>query len=84
MRILVKILIWSLLVGLALTWLGWTPADLLAHVWGLLGLLPAWVAGMAAWAWPYIRQGAVIVVPVAVVVLLLTAFRRHRGGDDRS
>lgn len=78
MRFVIRILIWSLLVGLVLAWLGWTPAELVGRLWGLLGHLPAWVFGIADWAWPYIRQGAVIVVPLALIGLLLEMRRRRR------
>lgn len=79
MRFVIRILFWSLIVGLVLAWLGWTPGDLLGRVLALLARLPEWFADIFGWAWPYMREGAVIVVPVAVIVLLMAAIRRRRG-----
>jgi hypothetical protein len=84
MRFMIRILIWSLLVGLVLAWLGWTPADLIGRLWGLVAHLPGWLLGFADWAWPYISQGAVIVVPLALIGLLLEMRRRRRRTDQRS
>lgn len=80
MRFVIRILIWSLLVGLVLAWMGWTPTDLLRHVLALLEKLPDWLADIFGWAWPYVRQGAIIVVPVAAILLLLRVIRRRSGG----
>lgn len=82
MRIIIRILIWSLLVGLLLTWLDWTPQELLAEIWSALRALPEWAAAIFGWAWPYIRQGAIIVVPVAVIVLIMRGVRGRRGPVD--
>lgn len=79
MRLVIRILIWSLLVGLLLAWLGWTPDDLLRHALDLLEQVPGWLADIFGWAWPYVRQGAMIVLPVAAVLLLLRMIRRRPG-----
>lgn len=79
MRVLIRILFWSLIVGLVLAWLGWSASDLVDHVLAVLARLPDWLAEIFGWAWPYIRQGAVIVIPVAIILLLLRALRRRRG-----
>lgn len=71
MRFVIRILIWSLLVGVVLAWLGWTPAELLAHMVGLAGQV-------IGWSWPYVKQGAVIVVPLALIGLLVELVRRRR------
>lgn len=78
MRTIVKIVIWSLLVGLVLTWLGWTPGDLIRHGLDILRLLPEWLRDILEWAWPYIRQGAVIVVPVAIIMIIAARWRKRR------
>lgn len=78
MRFIFRILIWSLMVGLVLAWLGWTPADFIHRLWHLLGHFPGWMLGFADWAWPYVKQGAVIVVPLAVIGLVLEMRRRRR------
>lgn len=79
MRTIVKIVIWSLLVGLVLTWMGWTPGDLIHQGLALLRVLPEWFRDILGWAWPYIRQGAVIVVPVAIILILTGRLRQRRG-----
>ena len=71
MRFVIRILIWSLLVGLVLAWLGWTPAEMLSRTVGLVGQI-------IGWSWPYVKQGAVIVVPMALIGVLLELLRRHR------
>lgn len=81
MRFMIRVLIWSLIVGLVLAWLGWTPAELLDHALDLLGRVPDWLADIFGWAWPYVRQGAVIVVPVAAILLLVRIVRGNRRGD---
>ncbi|OYQ32974.1 hypothetical protein CHU95_19340 [Niveispirillum lacus] len=78
MRFLIRILIWSLAVGLVLAWLGWTPGDLLRHALAVLGQVPDALADLFGWAWPYMRQGAIIVVPVALILLLLRVMRAPR------
>ncbi|MFY8095287.1 MAG: hypothetical protein ACOVN0_17540 [Niveispirillum sp.] len=80
MRFVIRVLIWSLLVGMVLAWLGWTPGDMLRHAIRLLEQVPDGLAGVFGWAWPYVRQGAMIVVPVAAILLLLRLLRRPRGG----
>lgn len=83
MRFVIRILIWSLVVGLVLAWLGWTPAELIGWLWHQLGHLPAWVFGFADWAWPYVKQGAIIVVPLALIGLVLELRRRRRPDNRR-
>lgn len=83
MRFVIRILIWSLVVGLVLAWLGWTPAELIGWLWHLLGHLPTWVLGVADWAWPYVKQGAIIVVPLALIGLVLELRRRRRPDNRR-
>jgi hypothetical protein len=82
MRLIVNILIWSLLVGLLLAWLHIDPFDLLRDSLHFLGRLPAILANLLGWAWPYVAAGAVIVVPIALIGLLPRLWRRSRR-DDR-
>jgi hypothetical protein len=65
-----------------LAWLGWTPGDLLAHGLMMAGDLLVWLRDFFGWAWTYIRQGAVIVVPVAVIILVMRLLRHRRGPMD--
>ncbi|MBP7336413.1 hypothetical protein [Niveispirillum sp.] len=81
MRFVIQLLIWSLLVGLVLAWLGWTPGELLHHVLDLLEQVPEWLADIFGWAWPYVRQGAIIVVPIAAILLVLRLIRRRPGSN---
>lgn len=78
MRFLINILIWSLLVGLLLAWLGMNPVDLLRDSVALLAELPEFLADLFGWAWPYIVTGAVIVVPLALLGLLFRLLRGRR------
>lgn len=71
----VKLVIASLLVGLALAWLDKDPLDLLAWaretVKGALGDAAEWVM----WSAKYILLGAVVVVPIWLLSYLWRAAR---------
>ena len=84
MRLIVNILIWSLLVGLLLAWLRIDPYDLLRGALHAIAALPAMLADLFGWAWPYVATGAVIVVPIALIGLLPRLWRRRppSGGRD--
>ncbi len=67
---IIKVLIVSLLVGFALTLFDITPQQLLANVGGTVQSIFQVGVSMVEWAVPYILLGAVIVVPIWVVVKL--------------
>jgi hypothetical protein len=67
---IVKILIVSLLVGFALTLFDVTPKQLLANLGGTVQSIFEVGVSMVEWAVPYILLGAVVVVPIWIVVKL--------------
>jgi len=67
---IVKILIVSLLVGFALTLFDITPKQLLANLGGTVQSIFEVGVSMVEWAVPYILLGAVVVVPIWIVVKL--------------
>lgn len=73
---LVKILLASLVVGVALAWLDIAPEEVLRDV----GLTPheliTYLDAGVRWALPHIILGAVVTVPVWIVIYL---FRPPRG-----
>ncbi|MCU0831240.1 MAG: DUF6460 domain-containing protein [Rhizobiaceae bacterium] len=75
LRVAVKLLIASLLVGIVLAALDWTPRDVYARVIDLFVSL--WEAGFEALGrfGEYVLLGAAIVIPVFIVVRLLSVRR---------
>lgn len=74
-RVLVKLLVLSLFVGMAMRFFGWSPQDV---YWALRdAAADAWAMGFGALddAFGYILLGAAVVVPVFLVIRLLS-FRR--------
>ena len=71
LAVALKLAIYSLLVGLVLAWLDWTPRDL----W-------FWASDTVRWAWAelgslgeYMAIGAVVVVPLFIVSRILSRRR---------
>jgi hypothetical protein len=75
----VKLLIASLLVGLAMRLLGVTPRSLIANFGATVERTFDALAGFAGWAVDYVLLGAVIVVPIWLVVFLLDLAKSKRG-----
>lgn len=84
MKLLLKIVLWSVLVGLVLAWTGLSPGQAVMAMVAWLGDVPPLLADLFGWAWPYMREGAVIVVPIVVVGALIRHLRRRRSLSDRS
>lgn len=76
MGTILRLLLLCFLVGLLLSYLNLSPQGLVADMAGTLRELGALLVGFLRWAGPYVRLGAVVVVPVAVVVVLLRLARR--------
>ncbi|MCB2055302.1 MAG: hypothetical protein KDE35_13795 [Geminicoccaceae bacterium] len=69
----VKLLLASLVVGMALAWLDMDPMDLLSWVRDNLQDVFGNAADWVQWSVKYVLLGAVIVVPVWLVLYLLRA-----------
>lgn len=75
---IIKIVIVSLLVGFALTLFDITPKQLLANVGGTVQSIFEVGVSMVEWAVPYILLGAVIVVPIWLVIKLWAVVKNRR------
>lgn len=75
LRVALKLIVVSLLVGAFMSVMGWTPRDLLYHVLDLIDGI--WYLGFDAIYrfWGYLLIGAVVVVP-AFLILRLVSYRR--------
>ncbi|NVJ70704.1 MAG: hypothetical protein HWE08_10150 [Alphaproteobacteria bacterium] len=72
--VVLKLAIWSFLVGLLLYWLEWSPGDVYGWIADKLAAIWNWLVGSGL---QYVLLGATIVVPI----YLITQFKnRRRGG----
>lgn len=69
----------SLVVGLVLAALGWTPADLLDRMGGMLQGLWRMSSDALGWAGSYMLLGAMIVLPIWLARYLWRRLQRRRG-----
>ena len=76
---IVKILIASLLVGLVMHWFGITPRSLITNFGDSVVRMFGTVASFIDWAIDYILVGAIIVVPIWLIVFLLDRARGRKG-----
>ena len=76
---ILKLLIASLLVGLVMRWFDITPRSLIANFGDTVQRMFERLAGFFGWAVDYILVGAVIVVPIWLVVFLLDRIKTKRG-----
>lgn len=76
---IVKLLIASLLVGIAMRWLDVTPRSLIANLGETIGRAFDSLANFAGWAVDYVLLGAVIVVPIWAVVFFINRVKGKRG-----
>jgi len=72
--VIIKLLIWSFLVGLLLYWLEWSPGDVYGWIANKVATLWAWLVGSGL---QYVLLGATIVVPIYVIMQFKN---RRRGG----
>lgn len=70
---IVKILVWSFLVGLFLYWMEWSPGDVYGWMAGTFAGIWDWLVGTGL---QYVLLGATIVVPV---YFLMRLKNRRRG-----
>jgi hypothetical protein len=73
---IIKIVIWSLIIGLALSLAGVTPETLLSGLGSTVQRIFSVFVDMFRWAVPYIILGAVVVIPIWAVVFVWRLFRR--------
>lgn len=74
---ILRILIASLLVGMAMAWLDLRPDDILHWLTTSLGDVLANAQSWAGWTVKYMLLGAVVVVPIWVLWYLLQFLRRR-------
>ena len=75
-RTVVKLFVLSLVVGLILRWLDVTPLDLIEDLGENARQFFQWLRGFLGWAVEYVLLGAVIVVPLWLIMVLVSRFRR--------
>ena len=76
---ILKLLIASLLVGLVMHWFDITPRSLIANFGASVTRIFDTMASFAGWAVDYILVGAIVVVPIWLVVFLLDRIKTKRG-----
>ena len=76
-RTLVRLFFFSLVVGLALSALNVSPQSLLGTIGGTVEVIFLRVADVVAWAVPFVLIGAVVVVPIWLVLSALRIVRRR-------
>ncbi|GEO36732.1 hypothetical protein SAE02_08800 [Skermanella aerolata] len=75
---IIRILVLSLIVGLAISFFDINPMGILNDTWDTVLAVGGLFKGVADWALPYILVGAVVVVPIALISALLRYLRRPR------
>lgn len=78
---IIKLLIASLLVGLVMHWFGITPRNLIHNFGDSVVRIFGTLTSFIDWAVDYILVGAVIVVPIWLIILLADRAKRSRGGN---
>jgi len=73
---IIRIIVLSLIVGLALSFFDINPVGILNNTWDTILAVVALFSGIAEWALPYVLVGAVVVVPLALIAALLRYLRR--------
>lgn len=76
---IIKLLIASLLVGLVMHWFGITPRNLIHNFGDSVVRIFGTLTSFIDWAVDYILVGAVIVVPIWLIVFLADRAKRNRG-----
>lgn len=78
LSVLVKLVLLSLVVGVILSWLSWSPMEIVDWVIGFFGRLWTGIFGSLDRAIDYFILGAVIVVPLFLLSRLM------KSGRDRA
>jgi hypothetical protein len=79
-RVLVQLVVFSFVVGIVLTAVGVSPYDIVNSLGRLVQRIYDSGFETLAWAWRYFLLGAVIVIPVWLVMRLLRLGRGPRTG----
>lgn len=74
-QVLLRLIVLSLVVGIVLSALGITPAEIIERATGIARRISAMGFGAIGSAWNYFLIGAAIVVPVWLVIRLLNLGR---------
>ena len=78
--VILRVFLLCLVVGMALTFAGITPEDLLLSLGSTVQRIFNALVSMVRWTVPYVLVGAVVVVPVWVV-MMIWRFARHKIKD---
>lgn len=78
---IIKLLIASLLVGMVMHWFGITPRNLIHNFGDSVVRIFGTLTSFIDWAIDYVLVGAVIVVPIWLIVFLADRAKRGRGGS---
>jgi hypothetical protein len=76
MNWIIRIVVLSLIVGLALSFFNINPMGILNNTWDTVLAVVALFSGIVEWALPYVLVGAIVVVPLALITALLRYIRR--------
>lgn len=71
----VKLLVVSLLVGMMLAFFDMKPEELLASLGGTVKSIFQVLVSLVEWMVPYVLLGAVVVIPIWVIMLVWKYFR---------
>ncbi|MDP6787495.1 MAG: DUF6460 domain-containing protein [Rhodospirillales bacterium] len=78
-RTVLKLVLWSFIVGLALKLMNVTPASVLRFLGTTAQDIFAWVVGVVEWAVPYLVLGAAVVVPIWLITAAWRFLRSKNG-----
>ena len=78
---ILKLFVASLIVGLLMHWFGITPRNLIHNFGDSVVRIFGTLSSFIDWAVDYILVGAVIVVPIWLIVFLADRAKRSRGGN---
>jgi hypothetical protein len=78
LSVAVRLILLSIVVGVILTALGFSPFDIVASIREMVRRIYSTGFDAVRWAWGYFLLGAVIVVPVFVLMRLVRFGRRER------
>lgn len=75
---IIKILLASLCVGLLLAYFNLSPQELFRGAFEHFSEIFEWVSSVAGWAVSYVLLGAIVVVPIWLLVYLIDALKKKK------